>query len=75
MSQHKVSRPKIVDHRHCKVCGKAVPPNKEFCSEECRLKYEDWQARERRVKRMIYVFYALIIGSMLLFLLIRATMG
>jgi len=75
LSQRKAVKLRLVDHRHCKVCGKAIPPNREFCSDECREKYEGWQARERRAKRMIYIFYALIIGSMLVFLLFRASMG
>ncbi len=68
-------KPRLVDHRHCRVCGKAIPPKEEFCSDECRSKFEEARERERKARRMLYVFYGLIMASLLIFLLLRAFMG
>jgi predicted nucleic acid-binding Zn ribbon protein len=42
------------DHRHCKVCGKVVPPGEEVCSKVCRRKREEnLQSR----KNLMYLIY------------------
>jgi len=64
---HKV----LVDHRHCMTCGKAIPPDKEFCSEECRKKYERVRMKEERVKKMLWIMYAVMIGSLLIVIVLR----
>jgi predicted nucleic acid-binding Zn ribbon protein len=43
------------DHRHCRVCGKVVPPGEEVCSKACRRKREE-SLRSR--KNMMYLLYA-----------------
>ncbi len=45
------------DHRHCKVCGKVVGPEAEFCSKACRRKREE-SARGRQ--NLTYLMYAAI---------------
>ena len=75
LSYRRAERPKLIDHRHCKVCGKAIPPGEEFCSDECRQKYMGWIEKEKKTKRMIYVIYALIIASLFLFLFLRPFIG
>ena len=46
------------DHRHCKVCGRAIGPEQEFCSKVCRRKREE-ALRSRR--QLTYVMYAAIV--------------
>lgn len=71
MSRKKAVKLKIVDHRHCLTCGKAIPPDKEFCSEECRKKYERVRMKEERVKKMLWIMYAVMIGSLLIVIVLR----
>ena len=71
MSRKKAVKLKIVDHRHCMTCGKAIPPDKEFCSEECRKKYERVRMKEERVKKMLWIMYAVMIGSLLIVIALR----
>jgi predicted nucleic acid-binding Zn ribbon protein len=47
-----------VDHRHCKVCGKVVGPQDEFCSKACRTKRQT-QASSR--KNYMYFLYAIMV--------------
>ena len=72
MSRKKSVKLKIVDHRHCMTCGRAIPPDREFCSEECRRKYEEARMRERRMRKMLWIIYAVMIGALLVMILIRA---
>jgi predicted nucleic acid-binding Zn ribbon protein len=45
---------RLVQHKHCPVCGKAMSTEKETCSDECSVRREA-QIRER--KRTMYIFY------------------
>jgi predicted nucleic acid-binding Zn ribbon protein len=49
---------KIVQHTHCGICGKAIPINESFCSEDCRQKYQ--QLLKKR-KMLVYIMYGTII--------------
>jgi len=73
LSGKKERKLKIVDHRHCKVCGKAIPPGQEFCSERCRKIYEETQRREKRMKNIFLLIYAVIF--IVLFLLLASRAG
>ena len=72
MSRKKSVKLKIVDHRHCMTCGRAIPPDREFCSEECRRKYEEARMRERRMRKMLWIIYAVMIGALLVTIMLRA---
>ena len=71
MSQYKKEKPKIVDHRHCVVCGRAVPPSAEFCSPDCREKFMAAKAKEKRSKIMLIVVYVLMMVVLVFFFLAR----
>lgn len=45
------------DHRHCKVCGKVVDADEEYCSDKCRTRRED-AARSRR--NFTYLLYGIM---------------
>ena len=75
LSAKKPAKLKIVDHKHCKTCGKAIPPKQEFCSEECKRVYERFELRERKVRRMMWILYAIMIGSLLIVMILRAMIG
>ena len=56
---------RILQHKHCQICGKAVPIEEDFCSEECKEKMEQMVKKKRL---WMYVFYALAL--VLVFMLI-----
>ena len=50
------------DHRHCIVCGKAVAPDKFFCSPSCEDIFKQQQKRMRRTRLiMMTIFIALFV--------------
>ncbi len=49
---------KLVQHKHCKMCGKAISPDDEVCSEACG-KAREAQLKSR--KNTMYLFYASIV--------------
>lgn len=49
------------DHRHCKVCGKAIPPEAEFCSKGCRRKREAQLQSRRNLGYLMYGAIAILI--------------
>lgn len=48
---------RILDHRHCRICGKTILPDQEFCSEKCRKVNEDMIGREKRMRKILLVVY------------------
>lgn len=48
---------KIPQHKHCHTCGKAVPPDKRHCSDECKAEFD--KAVKGR-KMLVYVIYAMV---------------
>lgn len=57
---------KLVQHRHCKVCGKAVAPSDQTCSEECATA---WKAQQRSKKQTLYLFYVSIVVLLVVLML------
>ena len=55
----------IEQHKHCIVCGRAIPPGKEICSRKCRDKYE---AMMKRRKMLTSALYALMFIFIIMFL-------
>ena len=49
---------RLVQHKHCPVCGKAMSVDKETCSDECAVTRE---AQIREKKRTLYLFYFSIV--------------
>ena len=48
----------IPQHKHCVVCGKAIPLGEEFCSDTCRDRY---QAEMKKRRFLMNLFYAMIL--------------
>jgi predicted nucleic acid-binding Zn ribbon protein len=42
------------DHRHCKVCGKAVDPGRTFCSTACETKRAATLRQAQTYKMLMY---------------------
>lgn len=45
---------RLVQHKHCPVCGKAMSTDRETCSDDCATRRKA-QIKER--KRTMYLFY------------------
>jgi len=56
---------KILQHKHCSICGKAVPVDETFCSDECK---EKWAAMVKKRKTMMYIMYGMIVVFIVLML-------
>ncbi len=59
---------KLVQHKHCRICNKAVPLDEEVCSEECQSKLE--QFKKANKKKNIMVILMMMISFFLLFLML-----
>jgi len=57
----------IAQHRHCQMCGKAIPLEEIFCSEECKTNYEKLIKKRRK---LILVMYVVLLVMFIAFLLI-----
>jgi predicted nucleic acid-binding Zn ribbon protein len=57
---------KLLQHRHCQVCSKAIPISEEFCSEECSTEFD---AMVKKRKNFLYLFYAMIVVFIVVMLL------
>jgi len=71
LSQQKKEKPKIVDHRHCVICGKAIPPDEQTCSPDCKEKLELSREKEKKSRRMMLIIYVVMIVALLLLFLFR----
>jgi predicted nucleic acid-binding Zn ribbon protein len=49
---------KLLQHRHCQVCSKAIPFSEEYCSEECKVEFE---ALVKKRRSYIYIMYGMIV--------------
>ena len=75
MSGRKEKKLRIVDHRHCRICGKAIPPNQEFCSETCRSISERMEARQKRMRNLLIIMYVAVFLIIFIMLALRAGTG
>jgi len=75
LSGRKERKLRIVDHRHCRICGKAIPPNQEFCSENCRSISERMEARQRRMRNLLIIMYVAVFLIIFIMLALRVGMG
>jgi predicted nucleic acid-binding Zn ribbon protein len=39
-------------HKHCRVCGISISPNKDYCSNECKEMDESAQVRMKNFRRL-----------------------
>jgi predicted nucleic acid-binding Zn ribbon protein len=39
---------KYDEHKHCIVCGRAVPMDRDFCTQECKEKYSSADKKKGR---------------------------
>jgi len=51
-------------HLHCIICGKAVPPDKKFCSQACRDNYLVHEKKQKKKGRIQMIFLFVMMGFM-----------
>jgi len=75
LSGRKEKKVRIVDHRHCRICGKAIPPNQEFCSEDCRSVSERMEARQKRMRNILILMYVVVFIILFAMIALRGALG
>ena len=55
---------RLVQHKHCPQCGKAMSADRKTCSDECEVAHE---AVMKEKKRTMYLFYGLAVVMIILF--------
>jgi len=58
-------------HSHCPICGKAMPTDKQFCSQTCQDKYHGTQKKQKKKSRiqMIFMFGMMAVVFIFMFLI------
>lgn len=46
---------KLLQHKHCVTCGKAVPMTEEFCSEDCESDHRVMLSRKKRQLLILWI--------------------
>ncbi len=49
---------KLLQHRHCQVCSKAIPISEEYCSDECNIEFSKLVKKR---KGLVYIMYGMIV--------------
>jgi len=63
-------------HKHCSVCGLAIEPGKEFCSQKCSGEYNDWkEEQEKKNKRNSMLMFIMMIAMIVLLFLMPMFMA
>ena len=57
---------KIAQHKHCRICSKAMPLDKEVCSEECGDKMDVIKKKQRYTKYLFYIMIFILIFLVML---------
>ena len=62
---------KLIQHKHCLVCGRAIPSAEELCGDECKVERDSVLKKK---KTYVYMMYGAII-VMIVFLIISLVMS
>lgn len=54
---------KLVQHKHCPICSKAMSVGKETCSDECA---DEWERKQKSRRNTLLWFY----GGMLILIIL-----
>ncbi|MBS7642674.1 MAG: DUF2116 family Zn-ribbon domain-containing protein [Candidatus Bathyarchaeia archaeon] len=57
---------RIIPHKHCPVCGAAIPPDKEYCSSECAETDMKQKKQLDRMRKLVYIMIAVMIALTIL---------
>jgi len=65
----------VPEHSHCKVCGKVIPPGREFCSAEHELEYLRGRKQVERIQRVFSFLMAAVASLFVINLIVRYLLG
>jgi predicted nucleic acid-binding Zn ribbon protein len=57
---------RIIPHKHCPVCGAAIPMDKEYCSSECAEADMKQKKQLDRMRKLVYLMIAVMIALTIL---------
>ena len=58
---------KLLQHKHCMICGKAIPLDEEYCSPECKGVMQT-KVKKRRTTWYLYLLLFAALIMVMLFL-------
>ncbi|MDI9644770.1 MAG: DUF2116 family Zn-ribbon domain-containing protein [Candidatus Verstraetearchaeota archaeon] len=62
-------------HSHCLICGNAIPEGEKYCSESCKLKYEEEMRKASRQQKISYVFIVAMAALLLIMFILPYLLG
>ena len=58
-------------HKHCDVCNRMIPPDQDYCSEECKTTVETKKKVKKKKNYWIYGIIAfVVIGAIIVILVL-----
>jgi len=61
---------KLVQHRHCQTCLKAIPLGEEFCNDECRDKWNQMIKANRKKNLIVWAWLMAAVVILILIMFI-----
>ena len=58
---------RVAQHKHCRTCRKAVPPDKDFCDDACEGQYKAGLRKKRNQYLLLMIF---AVGVMIMAILL-----
>jgi predicted nucleic acid-binding Zn ribbon protein len=59
-------------HSHCPICGKAMPSDKQFCSQTCRDNYTQREKKNKKKGRIQMIIMFGMMGVLIVMMLLFA---
>ncbi|MHA1727798.1 MAG: DUF2116 family Zn-ribbon domain-containing protein [Promethearchaeota archaeon] len=60
----------IFPHKHCSVCSRMIPPDQEYCSDECRLKTNYKKKTQKKKNYRTFGIIAFVIVAVIIVMVI-----
>ena len=57
-------------HSHCPICGKAMPTDKQFCSQTCRDNYLTHEKKKKKKSRIQMLFMFGMMAVLFVFMIL-----
>ncbi|MDO9537442.1 MAG: DUF2116 family Zn-ribbon domain-containing protein, partial [Thermoplasmata archaeon] len=58
---------KLLQHKHCRSCEKAIKLKDDYCNDECKTQHQGYLRKKRN---QLYILMAIAMGLMLVTLLV-----
>ncbi len=52
---------KLLQHKHCVYCRRAIKPSEEFCSSDCKEDHKEMLKRKRKQLLTLYIGSVLVV--------------